>query len=120
MGEDLADMTPEELRGAMDGYLDKGVEMPSSTAAPVIFHAAFAQSKLFSPASRLSSGRGGSRSGGKPEVQTHATSSEGLRLAVEAGIDLIQASGNDVSRDLPDELIQLIVSKKLSAGCART
>ncbi len=46
---------------------------------------------------------------GKP-VQTHATSSEGLRLAVEAGIDLIQHP-EMMSRDLPDDLIALIVSK---------
>ena len=46
---------------------------------------------------------------GKP-VQTHATSSEGLRLAVEAGIDLIQHP-EMMSRDLPDDLIHLIVTK---------
>lgn len=27
MGEDLSDMTPDELRTAMDGYLDKGVDV---------------------------------------------------------------------------------------------
>ncbi len=51
---------------------------------------------------------------GKP-VQTHATSSEGLRLAVEAGIDLIQHP-EMMSRDLPDDLVHLIVSKGLYCG----
>jgi imidazolonepropionase-like amidohydrolase len=51
---------------------------------------------------------------GKP-VQTHATSAEGLRLAVEAGIDLIQHP-EMMSRDLPDDLIHLIVSKGVFCG----
>ena len=110
MGEDLADMTPEELRAAMDGYLDKGVDAikyggTSHFMRPsLIGFSPRQQAVIVAEAHKR----------GKP-VQTHATSSEGLRLAVEAGIDLIQHP-EMMSRDLPDDLIQLIVSKKTFCG----
>jgi imidazolonepropionase-like amidohydrolase len=110
MGEDLADMTPEELRVAMDGYLDKGVDAikyggTSHFMRPsLIGFSPRQQAVIVAEAHKR----------GKP-VQTHATSSEGLRLAVEAGIDLIQHP-EMMSRDLPDDLIQLIISKKVFCG----
>ena len=110
MGEDLADMTPEELRVAMDGYLDRGVDVikyggTSHFMRPsLIGFSPRQQAVIVSEAHKR----------GKP-VQTHATSSEGLRLAVEAGIDLIQHP-EMMSRDLPDDLVQLIVSKKTFCG----
>jgi imidazolonepropionase-like amidohydrolase len=110
MGEDLADMTPEELRVAMDGYLDKGVDVikyggTSHFMRPsLIGFSPRQQAVIVAEAHKR----------GKP-VQTHATSSEGLRLAVEAGIDLIQHP-EMMSRDLPDDLIQLIVSKRTFCG----
>src|SRR5581483_4733215 len=51
---------------------------------------------------------------GKP-VQTHATSPEGLRLAVEAGIDLIQHPELH-SRDLPETLVKEIVARHVFCG----
>ena len=110
MGEDLADMTPEELRVAMNGYLDKGVDVikyggTSHFMRPsLIGFSPRQQAVIVAEAHKR----------GKP-VQTHATSSEGLRLAVEAGIDLIQHP-EMMSRDLPDDLIQLIVSKGVYCG----
>jgi imidazolonepropionase-like amidohydrolase len=110
MGEDLADMTPEELGVAMNGYLDKGVDAikyggTSHFMRPsLIGFSPRQQAVIVAEAHKR----------GKP-VQTHATSSEGLRLAVEAGIDLIQHP-EMMSRDLPDDLIQLIVSKGVFCG----
>jgi imidazolonepropionase-like amidohydrolase len=109
-GEDLADMTPEELRVAMNRYLDKGVDVikyggTSHFMRPsLIGFSPRQQAVIVAEAHRR----------GKP-VQTHATSSEGLRLAVEAGIDLIQHP-EMMSRDLPDDLIHLIVSKGVYCG----
>jgi imidazolonepropionase-like amidohydrolase len=109
-GEDLADMTPEELRVAMNRYLDKGVGVikyggTSHFMRPsLIGFSPRQQAVIVAEAHRR----------GKP-VQTHATSSEGLRLAVEAGIDLIQHP-EMMSRDLPDDLIHLIVSKGVYCG----
>jgi imidazolonepropionase-like amidohydrolase len=110
MGEELADLTPAELRLAMDGYLDKGVDVikyggTSHFMRPsLIGFSPRQQAVIVAEAHKR----------GKP-VQTHATSSEGLRLAVEAGIDLIQHP-EMMSRDLPDDLIQLIVSKRTFCG----
>jgi imidazolonepropionase-like amidohydrolase len=109
-GEDLADMTPEELRVAMNRYLDTGVDVikyggTSHFMRPsLIGFSPRQQAVIVAEAHKR----------GKP-VQTHATSSEGLRLAVEAGIDLIQHP-EMMSRDLPDDLIHLIVSKGVYCG----
>jgi imidazolonepropionase-like amidohydrolase len=106
----LTDMTPEELRVAMNGYLDKGVDAikyggTSHFMRPsLIGFSPRQQAVIVAEAHKR----------GKP-VQTHATSSEGLRLAVEAGINLIQHP-EMMSRDLPDDLIQLIVSKSVFCG----
>jgi imidazolonepropionase-like amidohydrolase len=110
MGEELMDMTPEELRVAMNGYLDKGVDIikyggTSHFMRPsLIGFSPRQQTVIVAEAHKR----------GKP-VQTHATSTEGLRLAVEAGIDLIQHP-EMMSRDLPDDLIHLIVSKGVFCG----
>lgn len=109
-GEELADMTPDELRLAMNTYLDKGVDVikyggTSHFMRPsLIGFSPRQQAVIVAEAHKR----------GKP-VQTHATSSEGLRLAVEAGIDLIQHP-EMMSRDLPDDLIRLIVSKGVYCG----
>jgi imidazolonepropionase-like amidohydrolase len=104
-GEDLADMTPEELRVAMNAYLDKGVDFIKYGGT-----SHFSRPSLigFSPrAQQVIVGETHKR--GKI-AETHATSPEGLRMAVEAGIDLIQHPELN-SRDLPDDLIRLIVEK---------
>jgi imidazolonepropionase-like amidohydrolase len=110
MGEELMDLTPEELRAAMNGYLDKGVDVikyggTSHFMRPsLIGFSPRQQAVIVAEAHKR----------GKP-VQTHATSVEGLRLAVEAGIDLIQHP-EMMSRDLPDDLVHLIVSKGVFCG----
>jgi imidazolonepropionase-like amidohydrolase len=110
MGEELMDTTPDELRVAMNGYLDKGVDVikyggTSHFMRPsLIGFSPRQQAVIVAEAHKR----------GKP-VQTHATSVEGLRLAVEAGIDLIQHP-EMMSRDLTDELIHMIVSKGVFCG----
>ncbi len=109
-GEELLDMTPDELRVAIRRYLDKGVDFikyggTSHFLRPsLIGFSPRAQKVIVEEAHKR----------GKP-VETHATSSEGLRLAVEAGIDLIQHP-ELMSRDLPDDLIELIVKRDVLCG----
>ncbi len=110
VGEDLVDMTPEELRVAIRAYLDKGVDFikyggTSHNARPSLIG--------FSPRAQAVIVEEAHRRGRK--VDTHATTPEGLRLAVEAGTDVIQHPELN-SRDLPDDLIALIV--KHHALCA--
>lgn len=105
VGEDLVDMTPDELRTAINTYLDKGVNFikyggTSHTSRPSLIG--------FSPRAQAVIVEE-TRKRGKI-VETHATTPEGLRLAVEAGVDLIQHPELN-SRDLPQDLINLIVDR---------
>jgi imidazolonepropionase-like amidohydrolase len=109
-GEELMDMTPEELRGAMRRYLDKGVDFLKYGGTSHFMRPSLIG---FSPRAQKVIVEEGHRRG--KIVETHATSSEGLRLAVEAGIDLIQHP-ELMSRDMPDDLVQLIVRRGTMCG----
>lgn len=110
MGEEIMDMTPEELRIAMNRYLDKGVDFIKYGGTSHFLRPSLIG---FSPRQQAVIVEEAHRRG--KLVETHATSSEGLTLAVEAGIDLIQHP-ELTSRDLPDELIALIVKKGVLCG----
>jgi imidazolonepropionase-like amidohydrolase len=110
MGEDIMDMTPDELRVAMGHYLDKGVDVIKYGGTSHFMHPSLIG---FSPAQQAVIVEEAHKRG-KP-VQTHATSPEGLRLAVEAGIDLIQHPELH-SRDLPDALVKEIVERHTLCG----
>jgi imidazolonepropionase-like amidohydrolase len=110
MGEEIMDMTPDELRVAMNHYLDKGVDVIKYGGTSHFMHPSLIG---FSPAQQAVIVEEAHKRG-KP-VQTHATSPEGLRLAVEAGIDLIQHPELH-SRDLPDALIKEIVDRHTMCG----
>ncbi|WP_420144324.1 amidohydrolase family protein [Sphingobium sp.] len=105
MGEELMDMTPDQLRVAVSAYLDRGVDFlkyggTSHFMMPSLIGFSPRQQKVIVEEAHK---RG-------KMAETHATSSEGLRLAVEAGIDLIQHP-EILSRDYPDDLVALIVTK---------
>jgi imidazolonepropionase-like amidohydrolase len=110
MGEEIMDMTPDELRVAMDHYLDKGVDVIKYGGTSHFMHPSLIG---FSPAQQAVIVEEAHKRG-KP-VQTHATSPEGLRLAVEAGIDLVQHPELH-SRDLPDALVKEIVDRHILCG----
>lgn len=110
MGEEIMDMTPDELRVAMNHYLDKGVDFIKYGGTSHFLRPSLIG---FSPRQQAVIVEEAHKRG-KP-VETHATSSEGLRLAVEAGIDLIQHP-ELMSRDLPDDLIALIIQKNVLCG----
>lgn len=109
-GEELMDMTPDELRVAINRYLDKGVDFIKYGGTSHFLRPSLIG---FSPRQQAVIVQEAHKRG-KP-VETHATSSEGLRLAVEAGIDLIQHP-ELMSRDLPDDLIALIVKQDALCG----
>ncbi|MFQ5742156.1 MAG: amidohydrolase family protein [Acidobacteriota bacterium] len=105
-GEELMNLTPAELRVAINDYLDKGVDFVKYGGT-----AHFAQPALigFSPGQQRVIVEETHKRG--LVAETHATSIEGLRLAVEAGIDLIQHPEILTPRLMPDELARLIVEK---------
>jgi imidazolonepropionase-like amidohydrolase len=110
MGEEIMDMTPDELRIAMHAYLAKGVNVIKYGGTSHFLRPSLIG---FSPAQQAVIVEEAHKKG--VPVQTHATSPEGLRLAVEAGIDLIQHPELN-SRDLPDSLIREIVERKTLCG----
>lgn len=110
MGEETMDMTPEELRQAMRGYLAKGVDVvkyggTSHFIRPSLIGFSPAQQRVIVETAHEKN----------IAVQTHATSIEGLRLAIEAGLDLIQHP-ELMARDLPEPLIRQIVQSGTYCG----
>jgi imidazolonepropionase-like amidohydrolase len=110
MGEEIMDMTPDELRIAMDTYIAKGVNVIKYGGTSHFMRPSLIG---FSPAQQAVIVEEAHKHG--LPVQTHATSPEGLRLAVEAGIDLIQHPELH-SRDLPDPLIKEIIAHNTLCG----
>jgi imidazolonepropionase-like amidohydrolase len=105
-GETLADMTPEELRVAINKYLDLGPDFvkfggTSHWGEPTyIGFSPEAQKVMVDEAHKRNRG-----------AETHSTTIEGERLSVVAGVDLIQHCEATSPREMPDELVNLIVQK---------
>ena len=105
-GEDLTDMTPDQLRVAIDRYLDKGPDFikyggTAHFLRPTLIGFSLEQQKAIVEEAHKHN----------KKVDVHATSPEGLRLSVEAGIDLIQHA-DLLSQDYSDELVKLIQKRK--------
>src|SRR5215813_3795112 len=107
-GEDLMDMSPEELRVAINKYLDKG---PDFLKYGGTSH--FSQPTLigFSPEAQKVIVEETHKRGRAAE--THSTTIEGLRLSILAGIDLIQHPEMLSPREMPDDLARLIKEKNI-------
>src|SRR5580692_4909324 len=102
-GEELADMTTAELRVAINKYLDKGPDFlkyggTSHFAQPTYIG--------FSPEAQKVMVEEAHKRGRAAE--THSTTIEGLRLSIQAGIDLIQHPELLTPREMPDDLAALI------------
>jgi len=109
-GEELMDMGPEELRVAINAYLDKG---PDFVKYGGTSHFRYPTLIGFSPRQQRVIVEETHKRG--LSVETHATSAESLRIAVEAGIDFIQHP-EILSTAYPDELIELIVKQDVICG----
>jgi imidazolonepropionase-like amidohydrolase len=105
VGEEMLDMGPKEAREAINRYLDKG---PDFIKYGGTSHFRFPSLIGFSPRiQRIIVDETHKRG---LIAETHSTSSEALRISVEAGVDLIQHP-EILSRDYPDDLIELIVAR---------
>jgi imidazolonepropionase-like amidohydrolase len=104
-GEELLDMSPDELRVAMRKYLDKGPNFVkyggTGHTNNLITFSPRQQEALVDEVHK----RG-------LFAETHSTNPEPLRMSVLAGIDLIQHPEVH-SVPIPDDLVQLIVDKKV-------
>ncbi len=107
-GEDLMAMTPPELRTAIDAYLDKGPDFlkyggTSHFAEPTYIGFSLEAQKVMVEETHK---RGRA-------AETHATTAEGLRLAIEAGIDGIQHPEIVDGHEMSDDLVTLIRDRQL-------
>lgn len=107
-GEDLVDMNPEQLRAAIRAYLDKGPDFIKFGGTAHFARPAFigfspeAQKVMVEEAHRRNRG-----------AETHATTSDGLRLSIDAGVDLIQHPELMGTKELPPSLIKTIVDRQI-------
>jgi imidazolonepropionase-like amidohydrolase len=106
-GEDLMSMYPEELRVAINKYLDKG---PDFIKYGGTSHWMFPTMIGFSPEAQRVIVEETHKRG--LVAETHSTSPEGLRLSVEAGIDLIQHP-EVLDRDYSDALVKQITDRNI-------
>jgi imidazolonepropionase-like amidohydrolase len=104
-GEELLDMAPDELRVAINKYLDKGPDF-------IKYGGTSHTNNLitFSPRQQEAMVEEIHKRGLVAEV--HATNPEPLRMSVLAGIDLIQHPEVH-SVPIPDDLVKLIVDRKV-------
>jgi imidazolonepropionase-like amidohydrolase len=110
-GEELMDMTPEELRVAINKYLDKGVDFVKYGGTSHWNNPVFIG---FSPAAQKALVEEVHKRG--LVAETHSTSIEGLRMSIEAGVDLIQHPEVLDPREMPDDLVQVIRDRKIIAS----
>lgn len=106
-GEELMYLGPDSLRAAMNRYLDKGVDFVKYGGT---VHTSYPTPLVFSPRQvRVIVEETHKR--GKV-AETHATSPEGLLIALEAGVDLVQHP-EVLEGPLTDELVREFVARKV-------
>lgn len=104
-GEDLMNMTPPELRVAINKYLDQGVDFVKYGGTS---HAFFPAMIGFSEEAQKALVEEVHKRG--KTAETHSTSPEGLRLSVEAGVDLVQhPEATDAL--MPPDVMQLMIRR---------
>jgi imidazolonepropionase-like amidohydrolase len=107
-GEELMGMTPAELGRAIDRYIDKGPDFLKYGGTSHFAEPTFIGFSLEAQKTIVEHAHGRGRM-----VETHATSPEGLRLAIEAGIDGIQHPEIVDGKELDADLIKQIKDKQL-------
>ena len=107
-GEELINMSPAELRAAINAYLDKGPDFVKYGGTSHFSEPTFIG---FTPEAQRVLVEETHKRGRVAE--THATTIEGLRLAIAAGIDLIQHPEILDGKELPDDLVALIREKDI-------
>jgi imidazolonepropionase-like amidohydrolase len=110
-GEEIMEMTPPQLARAIDAYLDKGPDFLKYGGTSHFSEPTFIG---FSPeAQKVIVERAHARN---KMAEVHATSPEGLRLSIDAGIDGIQHPEMVDGKQISDELVRRIVERRIYAS----
>jgi imidazolonepropionase-like amidohydrolase len=107
-GEDLVDMTPDEVRTAIRAYLDKGPDFIKYGGTAHFARPAFIGFSAEAQKAIVEEAHARGR-----VAETHATTADGLRISIEAGIDLIQHPELLGPRELPEPIVRAIVDRKI-------
>jgi len=107
-GEELMDMTPAELRVAINKYLDKGPNFIKYGGTTHFDNPTFIG---FSPDQQKVIVEETHKRG--LVAETHSTTLEGLRLSILAGVDLVQHPESLSGRMYTDELVQLLRERQV-------
>lgn len=109
-GEELVNMEPDSLRAAINRYLDQGVDFlkfggTSHFGYPVFIGFSERAQRAIVDAVHA---RG-------LVAETHSTTPEGLRMSLEAGVDLVQ---HPEVLDVPmsDDIVKLFIDRKVVCG----
>src|SRR6185437_16828202 len=109
VGRHLMWLPPEQVAAEVRAYLGKGIDFikyASNDHAPGAFLA-------FSPQAQAAMIEEAHRAG--MTAQAHTTSVEGLRIAVEAGCNLIQHANITGPVPIPESTLELLASRKTGA-----
>ena len=105
--EPLMNMTPAELRIAINKYMDQGVDFVKYGGTS---HAFFPAMIGFSEAAQKAMVEEIHKRG--KVAETHSTSPEGLRISVEAGVDLVQHP-EATDAIIPPDVLELMIKKNV-------
>lgn len=107
-GEELMNMTPDELRRAISAYVDRGPDFLKYGGTSHFSEPTFIGFSLEAQKALVDEGHRRGRF-----VETHSTSVEGLRESLAAGIDGIQHPEILDGRDLPADIISAIKTRSV-------
>ena len=115
VGPDLLGKRPDEVRQEIRKYLARGIDF---LKVAVSAHGVQGQPLMFSP--EVLKGIGEEVHAAGKIFESHTASPESLRLAIEAGVDLLQHPESVGPRDVPDDLIALIKQKNIFCAILTT
>jgi imidazolonepropionase-like amidohydrolase len=110
VGPDLAYMTPDQVRLEVRAYAARGVDFLKYASSSHID----SRFLVFSEATQRAIVEEGHRAG--LTVQAHTTTNESLRLAVEAGVDLVTHADDTGVLPISEETIAALAKKKIPCG----
>lgn len=107
-GEELMNMTPDELRRAISAYVDRGADFIKYGGTSHFSEPTFIGFSLEAQKAIVDESHRRGRF-----VETHSTSIEGLRESLAAGIDGIQHPEMLDGRDLPGDILATITRREV-------
>jgi imidazolonepropionase-like amidohydrolase len=118
MGPDLLVLSPDEVRVETRKYIARGIDFlkygASGDGFPVSSRIGQRDVHRFTAEQQRAMIEESHRAG--ITVQTHQSSAEALRVAIESGVDLVQHGVSTGPRPMPDAVLQLMVDRGVASA----